>query len=208
MSGNIGTGTVLEFGFCPGCRTTHRLTNCPEDNPPEEACVCCEAIRAEQALARRGESRLRRRPKRDRKAAEDYLSWGWEVRQVWEVCQGEYSDRYTAAVCSSEQQAMGVAIKLGHGAYVGSAVDLWEPEDGIPPYRAIYTVIVRPGRDSGRPLDISVHQSPIPVDAELPRPNVATSSATRVYRWARAENYTSAEEAEAAARAAFEELTR
>jgi hypothetical protein len=126
------------------------------------------------------------------------------VKEVWEVACGEYSDRYTAAVCSSEEQANGVAVKVG--GYVGGVTEFWEPEDGIPPYRPIYTAIVRPGRDSSQPVDVTIHTEPVDVDAPPPTPKVVPSSGGRAYPWARAENYTSADEAERDARAALTAL--
>lgn len=125
------------------------------------------------------------------------------MKTVWQVEAGEYSDRYTMAVCATEEQAMGVAVKLG--GYVGGTVELWEPEDGIPPYKPIYTVIVRPGRDSSRPIEVTVQADPVEVDA-VPTPRVTTSPQGPKYPWARAERYLSAEEGERAARDALAEI--
>lgn len=54
MSGNISLGLTIRYELCPGCNALHRITDCPDNNPPVEACICCEAIAAEAALYRGG----------------------------------------------------------------------------------------------------------------------------------------------------------
>lgn len=128
------------------------------------------------------------------------------MKKLWEVTCGEYSDAFTAAVCSSEEQAMGVAVKVG--GYVSGTVEFWEPDDGIPPYRPLYHCIVRTGADSHKPLDVDARSEPIGLDVTPPPPTVRTGPGPNPhgFRWAVAENYLDATEAERDARAAYEAL--
>lgn len=50
-AGTYGTGQTITYGLCPGCKTLHRTSDCPDDNWREhDYCPCCEAISASVAL--------------------------------------------------------------------------------------------------------------------------------------------------------------
>jgi hypothetical protein len=125
------------------------------------------------------------------------------VRKVWIVMGGEYSGKYVEAVCSSYEQACGVAVM--NDLYEDGAVEMWEPDDEIPPFKLLHTCIVRPGRDSTRPIDVDHGSRPVAVDY-VAEPRVVETPTG--YLWVRAEGYPTAEEAEAAARAAYDQRNR
>lgn len=124
------------------------------------------------------------------------------MRQVWKVSYGEYSDYGVYAVCSSYEQACGVAVKHGMCAEP-EPIELWEQEDGMPPFKAVHHCIARRGRDSSRPIDIDHSSEPIAVDAPWPEPELNLSAPENVYRWVNARSHRSAEEAERVAVAAY-----
>jgi hypothetical protein len=127
------------------------------------------------------------------------------VKEVWLVEGGEYSDRYVDSVCSSYEQACGVAVMKG--LYETGPIEMWEPDDEIPPFKLLHTCLVRQGRDSARPIDVVPQSSPVAVD-HAAAPKIAISDTSYNYHWVRAENYPTAEEAEAAALAAYQEVRR
>ena len=125
--------------------------------------------------------------------------------QVWLVASGEYSDYSVQAVCATYELACGIAVR--DGCYVDGPVDFHGPDEVIPLYKLTWTCIVQPGADSTKPLTVRLDSTEHAVDAQTAAPRVFTRPNGQ-YRWARAENYLSAEEAEAAARTAYEEATQ
>lgn len=122
------------------------------------------------------------------------------MREVWLVEGGEYSDRYVHSVCSSYEQACGVAVM--NGLYESGAVQMWEPGDEIPPFKLLHTCIIRPGPDSTHPVDVDFQTRPVAVDY-VTEPKVVESPFG--YHWVRSEDYPTAAAAEEAARAAYEQ---
>jgi hypothetical protein len=144
---------------------------------------------------------------------------------VWVVVDTKWSpeDERPLAVCSSLDQAQGVAASLtdpdgrgGSAAVHEDPVELWEPEDGVPEWVALYSCVIteelgyRPGAmDEGRPPTrmprVERHQQTYAAN-RAPEPKVQADGAPAgggIYVYAG--GYSSAEDAEAAARAAYEE---
>lgn len=126
------------------------------------------------------------------------------MKEVWLVSSGAYSDYSVMAVCSSHEQACGVAVL--HGWDEDGTVEMWEEADGIPPFRLLHSCLVRVGRDSHTPLDVSFSSRAVAVDAPNPLPSINAAPPTNPWKWVQAKDYPSKEEAESAARQAYAEL--
>lgn len=131
-------------------------------------------------------------------------------RQVWVVIDtGSGDDEFPLAVCSSHEQAVGVAASLTEPGQMASAmpepVELWEPDDGVPPYVTLYTCAIYeefgygPGdMESGRPPGRRAHfQRSVSIYAadRAPGPEVSANEGRHVW----AQDFPTAEEAERAA---------